>query len=74
MSAEQFANEFINDILETDTGFNLDISNFTFSQDTYRADPNLTILKEKLKDNGFELKIKKPNETEFKQIWQLIKL
>ena len=74
MSAEQFANEFINDLLETDTGFNLETSNFAFSKDTYTADPNLNVLKQKLQENGYELKLKKQNEVENKQVWQLIKL
>ena len=74
MLAEDFAKEFINDILETDTGFNLDISNFSFNQDTYIQDPNLNVLKQKLKESGFELKLKKQNAIEHKQVWQLIKL
>lgn len=74
MLAEDFAKEFINDILETDTGFNLEISNFSFNEDTYIQDPNLNVLKQRLKENGFELKLKKQNTVEHKQVWQLIKL
>ena len=74
MTAQEFAQEFVNDLLNTDTGFDLDISNFAFNKDTYEEDPNLNILKQNLKENGFELKLKKQNEIEHKQVWQIIKL
>lgn len=74
MTALQFATEFVNDLLQTDTGLNLTESKFVFNKNTYQDDPELKILKQKLQENGFNLKLVNKTKICQNQEWQVIKL
>ena len=71
LSAEEFADEFINDLQE---GKNIINQNFMFSWQVYKEDPNLTTLKSKLNKIGYDLKLIKKEEPLSNQEWQAIKI
>lgn len=72
LSAQEFADEFINDLQED--AMNINEEKFMFSWQVYNDDPNLTILKSKLNKIGYDLILINEANTITKLSWQVVKL
>lgn len=72
LSAQEFADEFINDLQED--SMNINEEKFMFSWQVYNDDPNLTILKSKLNKIGYDLILINEADTITKLSWQVVKL
>lgn len=72
LSAQEFADEFINDLQEN--SMNINEEKFMFSWQVYNDDPNLNILKQKLNENGYDLILINEANTITKLSWQVVKL
>ena len=72
MNAEEFANEFVNELLTDlqNPKYNLTEHSFSFCQNCYKNDPNLKVLKKKLNENGFDIF----QEIEDNKSWKVVKL
>ena len=73
-TAQEFAEEFINDLPELLKTFDLNQSRLHFSEANYIIDPNLNYLKSELNKVGYDIKLAKESSSPVKQHWQLIKL
>ena len=73
LTAQEFAEEFINDLNESLENTKLEEQNFMFSWQVYEEDKDLTVLKQNLNKIGYDLKLSKKSTTTARQEWQLIK-
>ncbi len=72
MNAEEFAKEFLNDIIED---YQTRKENtYSFCINTYADDPNLEILRKIINEAGFDLQLESQTEKKVDQFWKLIKL
>ena len=74
MTAEQFANEFVNDLLEDLQNPKFDLSKkfFVFYDNVYVDDPNLQILKTKLNEINFDIVLDNVKDND--KFWKVFKI
>lgn len=74
MNAEEFAIEFVNDLLEDlqNPGFDLSKKFFVFYDNVYVDDPNLQILKSKLNEINFDIVLDNVKDND--KFWKVFKI
>lgn len=74
MDAEEFAEEFINDLPDTLKHMNINIAKLVFNNEVYEQDPELKILRTKLNKIGYDLLPETDYTAEANTSWKLIKI
>lgn len=65
LTAEEIANDFIEQIIKTQTQKEIENAEFYYQKDLIKHDPNLQVLEQYLLTNGYKLiRISNPNELE----------
>ena len=74
MNAEEFAQEFINDLPDTLQHMDINKGKFVFNIEVYEQDPNLEILRKELNKINYDLVSEEDLSTKTKISWKLVKI